>query len=516
MTDLIERILIGYGSESGNARALALRLGEQPFLQPFAPQVIELNQLIQAEPRRGDLLLIVSSSFGDGEPPANAEQFAEAIEHYAAIDGLRYAIFGLGDTAYPRFCGFTKQLDEVLTRRGARPVINRVDADASFDSFFTLWLPVLEKVLAGDEQAGRDLCLQVTAWGEDNAFAAPIVERRLLSARAPYAWHVRLNIAGSGIHYRAGDTLYLQPENDEQLLSALAAWLGRTDAVEALRHRELRQIGKSLLRDLAKLSGSDTLKGMLKISQRKVLEEYLYGADLLDVLEEFCTPESVTLEALLERVPACLPRAYSIASCPDTEIVDLCVREVIYTRRGRQRSGTATGWLLNTSAPVRVFSRANPGFWLPKAPDAPMLLIGTGTGIAPLIGLLREQATQAGPQRETCLIFGEKHRKEDFLYRTELEARVENGTPGTLFTAFSRDGDRKYYVQDAIAEHGEYLSSLLRRGAHVYLCGNKQHLERAVQDALTAVYSAEESDPVQAESLWAMLAEQGRLHLELY
>lgn len=513
MADLIERIVIGYGSESGNARALALRLGEQPFLQPFAPQVLELNHLFQAEPRSGDLLLIVSSSFGDGEPPANAEQFIDQLQHYAGDGGLRYAIFGLGDTAYPNFCGFTKTLDAALAERGAYGVINRVDADAAFEGFFSQWLAVLEKVLNGDEEAGRDLHLQVTAWSEDNAFAAPIIERRRLSAEAPCAWHIRLNIAGSGIHYRAGDTLYLQPENDADLLAAIGTWLGRSDAAEALRRRELRQISKTTLRELAKLSGSDELKALLKISQRKTLEAYLYGADLLDVLEDFCTPQSVTLDALLELLPGCLPRAYSIASRPDTEIVDLCVREVCYERRNRARKGVATGWLLGDNGAMRIFSRANPGFWLPKDERAPLLLIGTGTGIAPLIGLLREQAMESATTRETCLIFGEKRREGDFLYRGELEELEQQGTIGQLITAFSRDGAGKYYVQDAIADNAEHISAMLQRGAHVYLCGNKQHLEGAVENALTAVCGlAGQAE----ETLWQQLAQQGRLHLELY
>lgn len=512
MADLIERILIGYGSESGNARALATRLGEQGFLQPYRPQVMELNDLLQAQPGERDLLLILTSSFGDGEPPANAEHFLAQLDLFSAADSLRYAIFGLGDTAYPRFCGFSKQLDTALTARRACAMINRVDADASYDNFFARWLPVLEQVLQGNEQAGRDLLLQVTAYGEDNAFAAPVLERRRLNACAPYAWHVRLNIAGSGMLYRAGDTLYLQPENDPTLLAQLATWFGRADAVDALRGKELRQLSKTVLRELARLSGNDELKGMLKISQRKVLEACLYGADLLDVLEDFCSPASVPLEALAEILSPCLPRAYSIASCANDQLVDLCVREVCYERGGRQRNGVATGWLLGDHNPMRVFSRANPGFWLPAETDYPVLMIGTGTGIAPLIALLREQAF-TGTARETCLIFGEKRRDGDFLYRDELESLCDNGVLSKLITAFSRDSASKYYVQHAIAENAEYIGEMLRRGAHVYICGNRQHLESAVEQALTAVCTRA---GLAADNLWPTLTQEGRLHLELY
>lgn len=431
--------------------------------------------------------------------------FFEALSHTQNLAQLHYAIFGLGDTAYPRFCGFTQSLDAGLSERGAQAIVNRVDADVNFESFFATWSAVVEQVISGDWQAGRDLHLRVTAYGEDNAFAAGLLERRSLSARAPYAWHLRLDIAGSGIGYRAGDTLYLLPENDEALLLRLAAWLGRPEAKEALRQRELRQISKAVLRELAQLADSEDLQGMLKIRQRKALEAYLYGADLLDVLQEFCTPQSVTLEDLLSLLPACLPRAYSIASASREDSLDLCVREVRYERNGRARSGTATGWLLDHPGPFRVFCRANPSFYLPSDPEIPVLFIGTG--IAPLIGLLREMAI-GGEQRETALIFGEKRRDEDFLYREELESLCEDGVLNRLITAFSRYGATKYYVQHAIEEHADYVRELVLKGAHVYLCGNRQYLEHAVATALEKA--------CRTENLCQTLIEQQRLHLELY
>uniref|UniRef100_UPI00228129B3 flavodoxin domain-containing protein n=2 Tax=Gammaproteobacteria TaxID=1236 RepID=UPI00228129B3 len=152
--------------------------------------------------------------FGDGEPPANGEQFFETLRQTPTLSGLRYAVFGLGDTGYPSFCGFTKALDAALSERQAQPLLHRVDADLGYEQFFQQWQPVLGQVLDGDVSAGQDLRLQVTAYGEDNAFAAPILERRRLNSSDPAAWHLQLDIAGSGMAYRAGDTLHVVPEND--------------------------------------------------------------------------------------------------------------------------------------------------------------------------------------------------------------------------------------------------------------------------------------------------------------
>lgn len=507
----IQRVLVGFGSESGNARALAHRLGAFPALQAHAPQVLPFNEIDVASLGAGDVLLALSSSFGDGEPPANGEQFAEALRLAPALPGLRYAVFGLGDTGYPRFCGFTKALDTLLGERQALPIMNRVDADACYETFFERWAPVLGSVLNGESEAGRDLHLQVTAYGEDNAFNAPVIERRRLSGSTPAAWHITLDLRGSGIVYRAGDTLHVLAPNDAQLLDALAAWYGDPQAAELLRHRELRQLNKTVLRELARLGGSEALKGLLKVSQRQALESYLHGSDLLDVLQDHATPESVPLARLAELLSPCLPRAYSIASAFG-ETVSLCIREVAYTHRGRDRRGTATGWLLQSQQGVRIYCRSNPGFHLPAEPDAPLLLVGTGTGIAPLMGLVHELQA-SGSRREVHLLFGEKHRTHDFLYQEVLEQWQSVGRLASLRTAFSRDGVEKYYVQHALAEHAGHIRDLVARGAHLYLCGNKQHLEGAVQQAINHLHL---DHAATATCVWSSLREQERLHCELY
>ncbi|WP_314402527.1 sulfite reductase flavoprotein subunit alpha [Stenotrophomonas rhizophila] len=507
----IHRVLVGYGSESGNARALAHRLGAFPALQRHAPQVLPFNDIDVTALGAGDVLLALSSSFGDGEPPANGERFAEALRQCPALPGLRYAVFGLGDTGYPQFCGFSKTLDSLLGDCQAQPIMQRVDADGGYEHFFEQWAPVLGDVLDGNPAAGRDLCLQVTAYAEDNAFAAPIIARRRLNARDPAAWHLELDLRGSGIAYRAGDTLHVVAPNDPSLLQALASWYRQSEAVDLLRHKELRLLGKSLLRELARLGGSEPLKDLLRSSQRQALEAYLHGADLLDVLNDHASPDRVPLERLVALLSPCLPRAYSIASAADSAEAALCIREVRYTRTGRERRGTATGWLLEGDGSARVYCRSNPGFHLPRDPDAPLLMVGTGTGIAPLMGLLRE-LDAAGQQREVHLVFGEKHRDHDYLYQQQLEAWRADGRLQGLHTAFSRDGTAKYYAQHALAEQADTVRDLLLRGAHVYLCGNKQHLGVAVQDAINTIMPAQEG----GVSTWDTLQAEGRLHRELY
>lgn len=516
MPETIDRIVIGYGSESGNARGLVQRVLHLPFLQPFELAVQELNALMLDTLTSRDRLIIVSSSFGDGEPPANAEYFIERIANTPALHHLRYAIFGLGDTAYPTFCGFTKAIDAALLAGNAVPFINRVDADTDFEAFFETWCTAFGAVLRGDRRAGTTLQLQVKAYGEHAAYPARVIARTRLNQSPPFAFHVRLDIEGSGIKYRAGDNVYVLAPNDPDLLGPLAQWFGDEEVHALLENSELRQVSKSALRDIAKATQNEDLKGLLKVSQRKALEAYLYGKDILDILMDFCEPHSFTPQDLAQWLPQLLPRAYSIASHDNANYVDVCLREISYSQSGRDRKGTATGYLTSQNPLVKVFARSNPRFHLPKGVDHPLVLIGTGTGIAPLIALL-EQLGQEERTPQTCLVFGDRRRASDFLYEQRIDLWKNNGVLNEVLTAFSRDGDARYYVQDAIVEHGAYIWGLLEAGAHVYLCGNKSNLERSIHQALATVaitfgHLTEEAADVFVEDLEA----SNRLHKELY
>jgi len=516
MQSTVERIFIGYGSESGNARGLAQKLERLPFLARYTVIVQELNSLALEQITAQDRLVIVSSSFGDGEPPANAERFVDHIKQTGPLAGLHYAIFGLGDTAYPTFCGFTKAIDVALLGKKATPFISRVDADTDFEGFFETWCAAFDAVLRGNLRAGTTLRLQVTAYGENDAYPARVITQTRLNTTAPYAHHIRLDIEGSGIKYRAGDNLYVLPENDPQLLSQIAQWFGGEPTSQALEDRELRQISKAALRDISKVTQNDALKNLLKVSNRKLLEEYLYGKDILDVLGDFCEPHSFSPQELAAWLPQRLPRAYSIASHNNDNYVDLCVREISYSLSDRERKGTATGYLTSHKPVVKVFARSNPRFHLPRDVSHPLIMVGTGTGIAPSIALL-EQLDQEHINTHTCLVFGDRREASDFLYRDRIEQWQHQGILDQVITAFSRDSDSRYYVQHAIIKHGAYIWDLLQQGAHLYLCGNKENLERAIDEALISIaISVGKLTEEAAGEFISHLMISSRIHKELY
>ncbi|QLB18105.1 diflavin oxidoreductase [Mannheimia granulomatis] len=515
----ITHLHIAYGSESGNAEKIAQQLIQQNFLKCYSPTISTLNETDLSQFTAHTALLIITSSFGDGEPPENADEFTEKLENLTACH-MRYAIFGLGDITYDKFCGYSKQLDTLLQAKQAEPLIERVDADLNYQAIFKQWLPLVEQTLKVPADKPLTHPLSVQVYGEDSAYQAEVLEIKHLADSSPEVYHIRLSLKESGIFYQAGDLIYIKAQQPESLLAEYAAWFNDSKAAEKLRNKELRLLSKNVLRDIQKICGSDELKDLTKISNKKALEQYLYGHDLLDLLRDFDHEKTVSLddlEAILSNLSA---RAYSISSCGKThpDYVDLCVRHVYYDLNGRAYQGTASNYLAHLQAGefVSIFAKANPNFRLPETPHAPVVMIGSGTGIAPHIAFL--QALESQYQSVgSYLFFGERHRAKDFLYQAELENYLANGTLTQLFTAFSRDQAEKFYVQNALAAQAELVWKLIQQGAYFYICGSKA-MSKAIDAEIIKIAEEIGGQPYVDDfnNIIAQLIAEGRLMRDVY
>lgn len=511
-------IYIAYGSESGRAEQLAQQLRSQPFLAQFPCAFSSLNDVDVKSLNDKTLLLILTSSFGDGEAPANAEQFAENLANQTACT-FSYAIFGLGDTSYDKFCGYSKLLDETLQSKQCHAFIARVDADLNYQAIFNQWLPLLENALNQMPEKTVEHALSVKVYNEAETFSAKVLEIQQLANSSPPVYHLRLSLKESGIFYQAGDLLYVHAPNPEPLLAEFAHWFGDQNASNLLQNKELRLLNKNILRDIAKLCDNPDLKSLTKISNKKALESYLHGHDLLDLLRDFDSAKQVSLSDLAEILPKLAPRAYSISSCGQThpEYVDLCVREVQYQLGERHYYGMASHFLATRQAGdfLPIFAKSNPTFHLTER-HCPIVMIGAGTGIAPYIGFLQalekeKRATQ------NYLFFGERYRASDFLYEKELEHHLAHGTLNGLYTAFSRDSTEKYYVQDALKAQSQLIWQLIEQGACFYVCGSKK-MSKAIDETLLHIADTVGNQPYVDEfnNILATLVADGRLMRDIY
>jgi len=513
-----DNILIAFGSESGRAKLLAERLISGLALGEA--RCVSLDQLPLDSLGARDLLLVITSTFGDGEPPGNALEFDQQLDTASGVSGFHYGVFALGDVAYANFCKFGRKVDESLQKLGARRLIRRVDADLDTEHFFSQWQACVHALLCSKRDSALDLDLQVKAYSAATPHKASVIAVNLLNSSEHPVYEVILDISGSGMHYCAGDLLYVDGGDDESLLADLAAWYGQP--VDLLRGKELRTLSKSLLRKLASASGNDELKTLLKVSNKEALAEYMHGRDLFDVLKDTGPSGFIALEDLAQLLSARSPRAYSIASAGSqqggaSDQVSLCIRKVDYVAFGRRHLGSGSGALCNAKAgdEFAVFVRANAEFRLPANSDAGLIMIGAGTGIAPYMGFL--EAQPCNNPRPAMLLFGERHYEQDFLYQQRLADYAKAGALTRLVTAFSRDSAAKYYVQDALLEVGAQVYAQLQQGAHLYVCGSKANLEGAIEKALKQIFVefGKLSESAADQALLSLCSEQ-RLHNDLY
>jgi sulfite reductase (NADPH) flavoprotein alpha-component len=346
--------------------------------------------------------------------------------------------------------------------------------------------------------------------------------------------HIELSLEGSGIEYLPGDSLGVLPENQTDLVHDIVRrlGLGGSELVkdfygEVLTLQEALNswlmIGKlsgSTVRAWAKLTGNEELAALGLPQNKAKLDEYMWGREFRDLLEQYPMRLEEPQE-LFKILPRLTPRLYSISSSqalhPAT--VHLSVRVVRYESHERERLGVCSGQLgertpLGSTLPT--FIHSNKLFRLPAELDAPVIMVGPGTGVAPFRAFLEHK--QAGCGRwPMWLFFGEQREQQDFLYRDEMLGWLKSSVLERLDTAFSRDQKMKIYVQDRIREQSALLWDWLERGAYFYVCGDSKRMAPDVEGAVLAAVAVHSGKgPDYASAYLADMKKQKRYLRDVY
>ena len=505
-------LTILFGTESGNSEELAARAAKLAKGRGFKAQVRNMAESKPSDLAKAGRLLVVVSTWGDGEPPETAVGFYKALMSESVdLGALSYSVCALGDTSYEQFCKTGKDVDARLEALGAKRVADRADCDVDYEESFTRWIDSALAALAPSgvtvvSAAPAAAVAATEAFGKKNPFPAEMLERVLLNGpgSAKETWHYELSLEGSGLVYEPGDALAVHAVNAPDMIEGIlaAAKLSGTEEVtikdggrkllaDALREDfEITTVSRAVLKKLSEVAPSNRLEALLADDAKDELKAYLWGRWIADAVADFA-PDGLGVDALVGLFRKLPPRLYSIASSPleHPDEVHLTVASVRYQAHGRQRKGVASTYLADLVAKggtVPVFTQPNKNFRLPASGDTPVVMVGPGTGIAPFRAFVEHRAA-TGAKGPSWLFFGDQHYLYDFLYQLEWQEHLRNGTLHKLDVAFSRDQPEKVYVQDRIRERARELYDWLERGAHFYVCGDASRMAHDVHEALLSV-----------------------------
>lgn len=454
--------LITYATQTGVAEQLAWSTATslQEAHQPV--QVKSVQQLTEADLQQHEQILFVISTYGTGEAPDLASNFAKKLlKTNLRLQHVKYAVLALGSKEYPdTYCSFGHTVDEWLKNNGAKALFDIIEVDNANPADIQNWNQALVKATKLDlhavniEKVFDNWTLQQRDLLNPNSLGQP-------------AYNIELTASHEAV-WQAGDIAEIQPGNSPERINKF------------LQHHHI-------------------LKNAVVDSLQVSIEKALWNKDLTGEIEPFAN-----LDHLLEQLPTLPTREYSIASIPSQQVLRLVVRQQ-YDESGDL--GLGSGWLtqhteINQSVALRI--RTNESFHLIDD-NRPIICIGNGTGIAGLMSLLHTRTRHN--YTENWLIFGERQRAHDFFYASTIEAWQTMGMLKRLDLAFSRDQEQRVYVQDIIRQNAAELVNWIERGAVLYVCGSIDGMASGVDQALIHILGEEQVDE---------LRQQGRYRRDVY
>ncbi len=501
-------VTILWGSQTGNSEGVAKKFLKALKAGNYEPQVFDMASYDKSRLPAEKNLLIITSTYGDGEPPDNASDFHEYLmgDAVPSLNEVNYSVFALGDSEYPDFCQCGIEFDQRLEAFGAKRIFKRIDCDVDYDEQFTEWKQGVMTAMGGSGRVPEiEEVVAEEPFGKKNPFPSPLLNSYDLnkegSARETY--HVELSLKDSGLEYQVGDALGVLSHNPAQVVDEILPLLpfNVKDAVplpsgaevslrEALiTSYDIRSLNKRLLKAWSERSGSPFLRALVEGGSREEIEEFCWGRELIDLINDH-PADFADGEEFVSVLKKLQPRLYSIASSPNAHPgeVHLTVAIVRYNSHGRDRGGVCSTYLSDRVGDVcsGVFVHNNKAFRLPEDHSKDIIMVGPGTGIAPLRAFLEEREVSKASGRN-WLFFGNPCRATDFIYEDEINAWVDNGTLSKLDLAFSRDQENKIYVQDRMLEAGAELWDWLQGGGYFYVCGDASRMAKDVDKALQTI-----------------------------
>jgi sulfite reductase (NADPH) flavoprotein alpha-component len=520
---LVSKITIAYGTETGNSKKIATQLATKAKKLKINAKVIGLDQYKPTELSKEEYFFTIISTHGDGEPPEAAKRFYEFVHESQAhpLTQLRYSVLALGDSAYPLFCKAGADIDVKLEQLGGTRIVDRQDCDVDYEQDSTDWIEsVLQKLISNSSSETPSAPKEKKKTARHNNYKGIIKTSINLNdiGSKKETYHIELT-ADQEIHYEPGDSAGFVPHNPAQEVAKILELLSaKGNELVTFKDKEY-----TLLELLStKINILQLPKRIVKayafLEEKEIETTQVF--DLSELIQAYPPAKSkARVQDLINILEATTPRLYSIASSPAAHNgeVHLTVARAWYEKDGEKRYGLASNFLaqLNEESAVTFYIQHNNLFRLP-ADDKDIIMIGPGTGVAPFRAFVAERDSR-GAEGRNWLFFGEQHAKTDFLYQSEWQDYLQTGALHRLDLAFSRDTDKKIYVQHRLEQQAAEVFEWLEKGAYLYVCGAKDPMSIDVENTLVKIIAIQgKLDKEKSLEYVERLKEEGRYIKDVY
>ena len=542
MTQAEQKVTIISASQTGNARRVANELSQDIERLGIAVTHLPAGEYKAKKLSQEEILILVTSTQGEGEPPEEALSLYKYLFAAKApkLTHLQFAVFGLGDASYPKFCQAAKDFDQRFAELDAQRLLLRVDADTDFQTVSTSWrqavIDKLSQLQLSNTQSPTEnstsIAVNSSLYHRDNPFIATVNVNQKITSRDSDRdiRHIELDLSDSDLHYQPGDAVGVWYQNSNELVEEILS-ITQLAGETPVEHHGQQIALKTVLTEYVELTQNTPIiiekyaqavqhpELLTLIGDREALLEMSQTLPLVDMLNRY--RGKIAAQAFVELLRPLTPRFYSIASAQDEvgSEVHLTVNVVRYQVDDKIRMGGASGFLANQIADqdqVKIFIEHNDNFRLPDDTHAPIIMIAAGTGIAPFRAFLQQRASQ-GATGKNWLFFGNPHFISDFLYQVEWQSYVKEGLLTRIDLAWSRDQAEKIYVQDKLIAQASDIWQWLQEGAFIYVCGDAKRMAKAVDLALQQILMTQaQYSQEQAISYLDELRSQKRYQRDVY
>ncbi|MCX8656374.1 assimilatory sulfite reductase (NADPH) flavoprotein subunit [Gilliamella sp. B2894] len=507
-----KKVTILSASQTGNARRVANELSQDIERLGIVVTHLPAGEYKAKKLSQEEILILVTSTQGEGEPPEEALSLYKYLFAAKApkLTHLQFAVFGLGDASYPKFCQAAKDFDQRFAELDAQRLLVRVDADTDFQTVSTSWrqavIDKLSQLQPSNTQSPTEnstsIAVNSSLYHRDNPFIAAVnVNQKITSCDSDRdIRHIELDLSDSDLHYQPGDAVGVWYQNSNELVEEILS-ITQLAGETPVEHHGQQIALKTVLTEYVELTQNTPIiiekyaqavqhpELLTLMGDREALLEMSQTLPLVDMLNRY--RGKIAAQTFVELLRPLTPRFYSIASAQDEvgSEVHLTVNVVRYQVDDKIRMGGASGFLANQIADqdqVKIFIEHNDNFRLPDDTHAPIIMIAAGTGIAPFRAFLQQRASQ-GATGKNWLFFGNPHFISDFLYQVEWQSYVKEGLLTHIDLAWSRDQAEKIYVQDKLMAQASNIWQWLQEGAFIYVCGDAKRMAKAVDLALQQI-----------------------------